>query len=204
MKKTIISAGQEILDSHIISVQDNVENALQLVLKDFMESTDGVINGLYRSDVNILGSATVEITFGKGSILLDGKYSGHRIIDFNTGNTVTLSIPSSGSVTYMISAGSKTVNVDEVVLYELVNVETRQTEEKLVPTQTASIVEFIVTNGGYANRPLDKIPLFEITVPSNMASGGNLTVVDYRKYSEIVRFRKGLQLGFKGLFYGSM
>jgi hypothetical protein len=196
MKKTFITPQQEVLDTHIISVQDNVENAFQMVLRDFMESTDGVLFGLNWVDATQVSDTMAEVTFSNGAIIKDGIFSTHKQTSENKAF-----LPLSESITtYMISAYSEVVETDLEYVYRLTDVSTRTEELVIRPNSKESVVKFRVTAGGYNSMPSGDTPLFLV---QNLDSPQE-SLTDFRKPSEIVRFRKGLQLGFKGLFYGSM
>lgn len=193
MKKVYVSPLQEILDTHITNVQDYLEQALQVVFNNYLESTSGVVHGLAPS----AGTGLV-LDIASGAILLDGLIGE---LDVATGLVLSGSAVSGAFRTDLIVASYEELLEDYASGYILVDTSTRTESIVSLPSERVGRIKFEqLTNTTYATRPSNKIPICEVTVSYT----GITALTDYRLYSLINRFKKELELGFSGFFYGSM
>jgi hypothetical protein len=193
MKKVYVSPLQEILDTHITQVQDYLEDALQVVFQNYLESTSGVIHGLAPT----AGTGLV-LNIASGAIILDGIYGE---LESATGITLQGSAVSGAFRTDLIVASYEEVLEDYASGYILLDTSTRtETITSLPGSRVGRIKIEQLTNTNYSTRPANKIPICQVIVSYNQIT----VVTDYRIFSTIERFKKELQLSFSGLFYGSM
>jgi hypothetical protein len=190
MKKVQVSPLQEILDTHIIRVQDYLEESLKMMFDNYLESSSGVISGLEPS-----AAGGLVVNLSDGSIMVDGIFG-------------ELEAP-----TGILLEGSSTTRVDLLVAsyeeildtfssgYILLDVVNRAEQIVSLPGRRfGTIVIEQLKDTNYLNRPSNKIPLCEVTITNT----GITSLTDYRLFSTIGRFKKELQIGFNSLFYGSL
>lgn len=194
MKKVYVNPLQEILDTHITQVQDYLEDAMQMMFQNYLESSSGVIHGLAPS----IGTG-LTLNVASGAILLsDGLYGE---LEAATGITLQGSAVAGAFRTDLIVMSYEEVLDSTASGYILLDTTTRTEQITNLPSRRFGAIKFEqLTNTTYANRPSNKIPLCQVTVSFT----GITALTDYRLYSLISRFKKEMELGFSGFFYGSM
>lgn len=192
MKKVYVNPLQEILDTHVTKVQDYLEEALKMMFSNYLESTSGVIHGLAPT----IASGNLSVNLASGAILISGVYG-----ELEAATSVLVSLPSAGTRTDMLVASYEEILDTYSSGYVLLDVVTRNEQIVSLPSRKFGAIKVEqLTNTTYATRPTNKIPLCEITLSSTQIT----SLTDYRQFSLIDRFKEGLELNFKGLFYGSM
>lgn len=191
MKKVFVSPLQEILDVHVLQVQEYLEDALQILFSSYLESSSGVIIGLTPTN------STSEITIAAGSLLMsDGLFA-----ELEAPTGVVVSPTTSGTRVDMLVAEYEEVLDSYSSGYVLLDVVSRTEQIQSLPSRKFGKIKFtLLSSTDFLNRPLNKIPICEVTV----GTSGITSLIDYREMSLINRFKKELELGFSGFFYGSM
>lgn len=193
MKKVFVSPLQEILDVHVTKVQDNVEEALRLFLKNYLDASSGVIYGL-----GVTQNVGLILNVLQGAILVDGFFG-------EIEGPITFALEGTSSPTDfrtdLIVASYEEIFDAFASGYVLLDVSTRtETIQSLPGRKFGTIKLEQLPNTTYLQRPADKIPICEVVLSSTTID----SVRDYRLYSTIGRFKDELQTSFNGLFYGSL
>jgi hypothetical protein len=192
MKKVYVSPLQEILDTHVLRVQDYLEDALKMMFSGYLESTSGVIYGL---DTNI--GTGLELQIAVGAILVDGIFGE---IEAPTAVVLEGALPSTTRDDLIVLSYEEVLD-QAASGYVLLDVISRTEQIISAPSRKFGAIKLEqLQNTTYATRPLNKVPLCQVTVSDT----GITSLIDYREYSLIQRFKKELELGFSGFFYGSM
>jgi hypothetical protein len=193
MKKVFVNPLQEILDVHVTGVQDYLEDALRMILKNYLGATSGVIHGLQPS----INSGLI-LGLSNGAIVVDGIYG-----EFETPITLTLEGTSSplDFRTDLIVASYEEIFDFFTSGYVLLDVSTRAETIQSLPSRKFGTIKLEqLQNTTYLQRPANKIPICEVTLNSTQID----SVADYRLFSTISRFKEELQIDFNSLFYGSL
>jgi hypothetical protein len=191
MKKVYVSGlyRQEILDSHILNIQDYVEAAIQTFVKDFMGANDGVLFGLEPS-ITVGGQS---VTIASGTVLQDGLYG-----ELTEATGFVVSKPLSGTRTDMIVASYEEAFADYASGFVLLDTATRVEQVVTLPNTKQGQIKFEqLQNTTILNVPSGKIPVCQITLSTSAIT----SLVDARTYTKI---QKAISSSFSNLFYGSM
>jgi hypothetical protein len=193
MKKVFVSPLQEILDTHVTQVQDYLEDALKMMFSGYLESSSGVIYGLEPT----IGTG-LNLNIAIGSILMDGVYG-----EIESPTAVVLTGTSASGLFRddLIVLSYEEIFDSQSSGYVLLDVVSRAEQIVSLPTRRFGAIKLEqLQDTTYLSRPSNKIPLCQVTVSNT----GITSLIDYREYSLINRFKKELELGFSGFFYGSM
>jgi hypothetical protein len=191
MKKVYVSGlyRQEILDSHILNIQDYVEAAIQTFVKDFMGANDGVLFGLQPS-ITVGGQS---VTIASGTVLQDGLYG-----ELTEATGFVVSKPLSGTRTDMIVASYEEAFADYASGFVLLDTATRVEQVVTLPNTKQGQIKFEqLQNTTIVSVPSGKIPVCQITLSTSAIT----SLVDARTYTKI---QKAISSSFSNLFYGSM
>lgn len=191
MKKVYVSGSQrqEILDSHILNIQEYVEAAIQTFVRDFMGANDGVLFGLEPS-ITVGGQS---VTIASGTVLQNGVYG-----ELTTSTGFVVSKPTSGTRTDMIVASYEEVFADYASGFILLDPVTRIEQVVTLPNTKQGQIKFEqLQNTTIANVPSGKVPICQITLSTSAIT----SLTDARTYTKI---QKATTSGFTNLFYGLM
>lgn len=191
MKKVYVSGlyRQEILDTHILNIQDYVEDAIKTFVKDFMGANDGVLFGLAPS-ISVGGQS---VSIASGTVLQDGVYG-----ELTEATGFIVSKPVSGTRTDMIVASYEEAYADYASGFVLLDPATRVEQVVTLPNSKQGQIKFEqLQNTTATSVPSGKIPICQITLSSSAITG----LTDARTYTKI---QKAISSSFSNLFYGSM
>lgn len=191
MKKVYVSGSQrqEILDSHILNIQEYVEAAIQTFVRDFMGANDGVLLGLEPS-ITVGGQS---VTIASGTVLQNGTYG-----ELTASTGFVVSKPTSGTRTDMIVASYEEVFADYASGFILLDPVTRIEQVVTLPNTKQGQIKFEqLQNTTITNVPSGKVPICQITLSTSAIT----SLTDARSYTKI---QKAVSSSFSNLFYGSM
>lgn len=191
MKKVYVSGSQrqEILDSHILNVQEYVEAAIQTFVRDFMGANDGVLTGL-EPTITVGGQS---VTIASGAVLQNGVYG-----ELTASTGLVVSKPTSGTRTDMIVASYEEVLADYASGFILLDPVTRIEQVVTLPNTKQGQIKFEqLQNTTIVNVPSGKVPICQITLSTSAIT----SLTDARTYTKI---QKAITSGFTNLFYGLM
>lgn len=192
MKKVYVSGlyRQEILDKHVLDIQDYVEQAIKTFAIGFMNTGNGVLLGLNPS---ILGSQSIAIS--SGVIVENGIYG-----ELASSTGVVLSFPSSGTRTDLLVASYEEVFTDYASGFVLLDPATRVEQVITIPGSKTGQIKFEqLTNVNKSNIPSNKIPICEVVLNSSSIT----SLLDIRTYANLNKTVTAAT-SFSNLFYGLM
>lgn len=192
MKKVYVSGlyRQEILDKHVLDIQDYVEQAIKTFAVNFMNTGNGVLVGL---DASTLDNQIV--TISSGIIVQDGVYG-----ELNASTGLVLSKPASGVRTDLIVASYEEVLTDFASGFVLLDPATRVEQVITLPGSKTGQIKFEqLINTNKSNIPSNKIPICEVTLDQSSI----ISLSDIRTYANLNKTVTAAT-SFSNLFYGLM
>lgn len=192
MKKVYVSGlyRQEILDKHVLDIQDYVEQAIKTFAIGYMNTGNGVLLGLTPST-----SDNQAITLSSGVIVENGVYG-----ELTASTGILLSKPTSGVRTDLLVASYEEVFTDFASGFVLLDPATRVEQVITLPGAKMGQIKFEqLINTNKSNIPSNKIPICEVTLnPSSIIS-----LSDIRTYANLNKTVTAAT-SFSNLFYGLM
>lgn len=191
MKKVYVSGAQrqEILDSHILNIQEYVEDAIQTFVRDFMGANDGVLFGLESSIV----SGGQSVLIASGTIMQDGIYG-----ELTASTGLIVSKPLSGTRTDMIVASYTEEFTDYASGFILLDPTTRVEQVVTLPNAKQGVIKLEqLQNTTVTSVPSNKVPICQITLSTSAIT----SILDARVYTKV---QKAITSSFTNLFYGLM
>lgn len=188
MKKTNVKPLQEVKATHVNALGDYVENALQLLLKDWMRTTDGVLIGYDLSSGGISS-----FTIGTGAINQDG-----IIGQLESACGLVIALPTVGTRTDLVVAKYAEIEDTPVTSNVLLNVTTREETIQAINSRRFGQSQIsVLQNTTFGTCPAGFVPLWEVYSNTSMIFGYS----DVRLIARISRLDEDLGLNFKMMFY---